>query len=261
MNAPTRFRELNEVLRVFVAAVRDVLGENLCGVYLQGSLAVGDADEHSDVDFIVVTYGPLGPDDPAALQAVQKRVYAMPTTWAQHLEGSYITRDLLMTVDPGDTPLLYFDNGSTDIAWDDHCNTAVVRWSLREHGISLFGPDARELIDPVTPDHLRAEMAETLRKWDDLLADRSFDWSRRFQGLLVLSICRILHTLGCGRVTSKRQAGEWALGALDLEWHDLIQGALEDRPDPWVKVREQADPRLLVRSYAFLDYALSRSRN
>lgn len=257
----TPFPELDEVLEAFVAGVRGVLAENLCGIYLQGSFAVGDADEHSDVDFVVVTYGPLRDDDPVALQAVQERVYAMPTPWAQHLEGSYFTRELVQRLDPGCTPLLYFDNGSTQYAWDDHCNTAVVRSSLREHGIALAGPNPKELIDPVSAGDLRAEMLVTLRKWEESLSDRSSEWSRRFQGHLVLSMCRILHTLDCGRLTSKLEAGEWAMIALPREWHELIRGALDDRPDPWVKVRERADPGLLAQSYAFLDYALSSSRS
>jgi predicted nucleotidyltransferase len=261
MAGPTVYPELNAVLDEFVVGVREVLGENLCGAYLQGSFAVGGADEHSDVDFIVVTHGPLSEDDPEALQAVQERVYAMLSTWAQHLEGSYITCELLGRLDPACTPLLYFDNGSTQRAWDDHCNTAVVRWSLREHGIALVGPDPKELIDPISAADLRAEMTETLRKWEESLCERSLEWSRRFQGLLVLSVCRILNTLHCGRVGTKREAGDWALAALDPEWHELIRVALDDRPDPWVKVRQRADAELLGRSYAFLDYALNRERS
>jgi hypothetical protein len=164
--------------------------------------------------------------------------------------------------DPFYTPLLYFDNGVTRYAWDDHCNTAVVRWSLREYGIALYGPDPKTLVDPVSADDLRAEMSDTLRKWDESLADRSVgDWSRRFQSHLVLATCRILHTLESGRVSTKREAGEWALGALPSEWHDLIRRALHDRPDPWAKVKEHADPELLARSYDFLDYALNSARS
>ena len=74
-------------------------------------------------------------------------------------------------------------------------------------------------------------------------------------------MCRILQTIDSGHLTSKREAGEWALTALPSEWHDLIRGALDDRADPWGKVQEQADPDLLTRSYALLDYALSKSRS
>jgi len=52
---PTPYPDLNGVLEELVTGVRSILAANLCGVYLQGSFAVGDADQHSDVDFIVVT--------------------------------------------------------------------------------------------------------------------------------------------------------------------------------------------------------------
>jgi predicted nucleotidyltransferase len=259
MTGPTAFPELDELLEEFVGGVAAVLGEKLCGVYLQGSFAVGDADEHSDVDFIVVTHASLAPGDPAALQAVQERIYAMPATWAQHLEGTYVTCELLRRVDPERTPLLYFDNGSTEYAWDNHCNTAVVRWSLREHGVALVGPPPSSLVDPVSADDLRAEMLWALGDWDRWLADRDLK-SRRYQGLIVLTICRMLHTLEFGRVGSKREAGESAISALP-QWSDLVRAALDDRPDPWRKVREPADPGLMARTYAFLDYALSRARS
>ena len=51
---PTPFSDLNAVLAVLVDGVRERLGDNFIGAYLQGSFAVGDADQHSDCDFIVV---------------------------------------------------------------------------------------------------------------------------------------------------------------------------------------------------------------
>ena len=71
----------------------------------------------------------------------------------------------------------------------------------------------------------------------------------------VLSHCRVLHTLAVGQVTSKRVAGAWALQALDPEWASLIRWALDDRPDPWSKVHEPADPALLRRTWQFIVYA------
>jgi hypothetical protein len=80
--------------------------------------------------------------------------------------------------------------------------------------------------------------------------------SRRQQSLIVLSFCRILHTLESGRVTSKPQAGEWALRALPAEWSPLIRRALDDRPGQWGQVRQQADSRAVETTLAFVDYAL-----
>lgn len=49
---PTPYPDLNEVLDDFVASVVTALGSDFVGAYLQGSFAIGDFDQNSDVDFI-----------------------------------------------------------------------------------------------------------------------------------------------------------------------------------------------------------------
>jgi hypothetical protein len=97
-----------------------------------------------------------------------------------------------------------------------------------------------------------------LGQWQEWF--RSLDSiDRRALAVAVLTHARILHTLVIGAVSSKRSAGEWALHTLDPEWAPLIRWALDDRPDPWTKVREPADPALLRRTRQFLDYAAGRA--
>ncbi len=147
MAQPTAYSELNAVLGELVSSARTVLSENFCGAYLQGSFAVGDADEHSDVDFLIVTHDEVTDQQLAGLQAMHGRLYALDVAWAQHLEGSYVPKDRLRHVDPARAPFWYLDNGATELIWDNHCNTAVVRWSAREHGVVLAGPDPKSLVE------------------------------------------------------------------------------------------------------------------
>jgi hypothetical protein len=37
---------------------------------------------------------------------------------------------------------LYIDHGWREMRWSAHGNTEVVRWSLREYGVTLAGPSA-----------------------------------------------------------------------------------------------------------------------
>jgi hypothetical protein len=250
----TPFDDLNQLLVKLVVGAKEVLGDSFRGAYLQGSFAVGGADAHSDVDFIVVTKDEVTPGQQAELQALHQALHALPTPWARHLEGSYIPQEVVRRPDPVRSPLLYLDNGATEFVLDNHDNTAVVRWSLREHGVVLAGPDPRELVDPITPNELRADVRWALDKWAAWF--RSIESiNRRALAVAVLSHCRILHTLASGEVTSKRVAGEWALHALDPESVPLIRWALEDRPDPWRKVHEPADPALLRCTRQFIGYA------
>jgi predicted nucleotidyltransferase len=250
----TIYPELNGVLREFVSSAQTILAENFCGAYLQGSFAVGGADEHSDVDFIVVIHDSLSGEQVAALQAMHERLYALDVPWAQHLEGSYVPRNSLRHVDPARTPYLYLDNGSRELIWDNHCNSSVVRWSLREHGIALAGPEPKSLVEPVSAEQLRAEVRGRMHEYVDWAKSPGMNGWR--QPYLVVTFCRMLHTLSVGRIASKREAGAWALGALDDRWTALIQRALADRPEAVRRFREPADPDAAAETLAFVDYAL-----
>jgi predicted nucleotidyltransferase len=254
---PTGFPELNEVLRQLVSAAREAVSENFCGAYLQGSFAVGDADVYSDVDFMVVTHDEIGTEQTRAIAARHAQVHAGPIPWAQHLEGSYVEKAAVRRVDPTHAGWIYFDNGSTRLERSDHDNNAVTRWTLREHGVVLAGPDPKTLVDPVSAEVLRTEVLATIRDWAvDLRADPDGMDNAWRQPHVVLSYCRTLHTLAVGRVTSKPDAGRWALSHLDARWNPLIQQALDDRPDPWLRVHRRAHPGTVDATWAFIDDVL-----
>jgi predicted nucleotidyltransferase len=259
---PTVYPALNEVLRNLVASARDILRDEFVGVYLQGSFALGGADEHSDVDFVVVTKDELSDAQVDRLQLMHKTIYDLPVSWAKHLEGSYIPSDSLRRVDPG-TTYPFLDNGSRELEWDEHCNTAVVRWILREHGIVLAGPRPKSLIDPVSEEQLRTEALKRVHEYAEWAPEPSeaSAMSRWKQGYLVLTFSRLLHTIRTGTVTTKSTAAEWALQSLDPEWTDLIQAAVDDRPDPWERVHHAADPEVTRRTLEFASYAVREARH
>ena len=242
------------MLRELVDGARAILGDAFCGAYLHGSFATGDADEFSDVDFVIVVADELTSRQVDGLQALHRRMHALEPAWAQHLEGSYIPRQHLRRVDWSHRPFLFLDNGANELVWDPHCNTAVVRWLVREHGVTLAGPDPKTLVEPVTPSDLRREARARVHEYADWAHELTV-MSRWEQPYLVLTLCRLMFTIATGRVGAKREAGDWALGALDAEWASLIRQALADRADPWGRVRQPAEQELAGRTVAFADYA------
>jgi hypothetical protein len=249
---PTPYGELNEVLAE--------LARGFVGAYLQGSFAVGDYDEHSDVDFLVAVAADPTPEEAAALQALHERLYAMATPWARHLEGSYFPAADLRRLAPGSGPLLYIDNGSRALERSQHDNTLVVRWVTREHGITLAGPPPATLIDPVPPEALRAEIRAVMRDWGAEILMGKYRLDNRWaQPFVVLSYCRMLHSLETGTVESKPAGARWAEARLDPAWAGLIRRAWAERPDPGTKYRQPADPAEVEATYAFIRYALGRA--
>jgi len=111
-----------------------------------------------------------------------------------------------------------------------------VRWTLRERGVTLAGPDARDLVCEVPADALRHRMSQLESFLPDLFTCTSFDiaWAQRYA---VTTPCPILYTLDTGEVASNRPPG-MAKNALDPGWHGLIQQVLDDRALGW----DPADP-------------------
>ena len=267
MAGPTPFPDLDRLLAELVAGAQAALGAGFCGAYLQGSFALGEGDEHSDVDFVVVTRDEPTAAEQAALQELHGRLFERPGPWARHLEGSYAPLGTLRRVDPSGAPFFYLDNGARELVWDGHCNTAVVRWTLRERGVVLAGPEPRELLDPVPAGALRAEARTNLHEYanwaresrDRYLAGDRLAFSRWQQPYLVLSFCRMLYTLAAAEVASKPLAARWALEELDPRWAPLIRRALADRPDPWRRVHEPADAEVVEETVRFGEDALRRA--
>ena len=81
----TPFPALDAILDELVTRARQILGANFLGAYLQGSFAVGDADEHSDVDFLIVTQDEL-------TEAQDASLYRTPTNTQEPMTAIGIVR-------------------------------------------------------------------------------------------------------------------------------------------------------------------------
>ena len=168
---PTPYSELNQVTPVLVSRVQGILDNAFVGAYLQGSFAIGDYDLHSDVDFIVVVDDELPGDLIGALQEMHDQIYQLDSEWAQHLEGSYFPREVLRHHSKQGMELWYLVHGARSLIRSDHCNTIVVRWVVREKGVTLEGPAPNTLVDPISDELLRADIYETITHWGRQILD------------------------------------------------------------------------------------------
>jgi predicted nucleotidyltransferase len=258
--SPTPYPELNGVLEQLVDGIRRALRDSFIGAYLQGSFAVGDFDQHSDADFVVAVREELSTEQIARLGKVHRDIYNLPAGWAKHLEGSYFPLEILRRGERSGAPLWYLDHGSSILVRSSHCNTLVVRSVLRERGITLDGPPASELVDPISIPALREEIARTMDEWAREILNEPGPYRNRFyQGYIVLSYARMLHDLTAGRPGSKRGGAEWAKATFDASWHDLIDQAWETRPEPATSVRQPADTASFDRSLAFMKMCVRAS--
>ena len=149
----TPYPDVNEILNVLLANVKDVLGDQFVGMYLFGSLANGGFDNDSDIDVLVVTSAKISDNTFSALGAMHKRVAEIDSPWAIQLEVSYIPQKALRRFDPTDMRHPHLDRGSDEeLYMMDHASDWIIqRHILRERGIIIAGPDTKTLIEPVLP--------------------------------------------------------------------------------------------------------------
>ena len=232
-----------------------MLGDDLVGIYLTGSFALGGGDAASDCDFVVVKDGALSGDEERALRELHAEIPSRPGYWASNLEGSYAPREDLESLDALRRPWLFVDRGKRAMEWSPHCNAEDVRWVVFNRPHVLVGADPRGFCCGVPAPVLQAAMRPQI---ENLVADvRSwapFDivWTQRY---LVETACRMLYTLEHAQVTTKPGALDWAAEALPAEWHDLIQQVRKDRLVPWDAPPPEGS---MERAVAFVEYVQAR---
>jgi hypothetical protein len=245
--------EANAVLERLVPGVQRVLGSDLVGLYLFGSLAVGDFDAaNSDIDFVAVTADEVDAAQLSALQAFHAELFASGLPLADQVEGAYLSRAALRVYDPATARHPHIDRGEDRLLVKPFYSDWVVqRYSLREHGVALVGPPIHSLIQPITPSMLRAAVLDLLHFWwAPMLADTSHLQHSGYQAYAVATCCRMLYTLEQGGLVSKPAAGRWAQAHVDARFAPLIQRALayQLRPDDIPATQD------------LLRYTLARSR-
>jgi predicted nucleotidyltransferase len=263
------YPELREVLDTFVNEISKELGQNIIGIYMVGSLATGDFDLDSDVDFLVITKTELVESNIKALEAIQKNIQQMGCYPAKHLEGSFISiEDVNNWQTVGKKELYYFDNGSTDMEKSTHDNKWHVRWIIRERGITLIGQRPEQIVQAVpigeVESEIRAAMIEAMKGFkDEIDQPRSF-WNSKFgQSFAVLTFCRMMHTLKSGTIQSKKAGAEWAKQFVEPKWVNIIDQAWAEREGVrfLVKIRQRADQELLNETLEFMKYAIMVSED
>jgi predicted nucleotidyltransferase len=279
----TPFLRLDELLIEHAQSLERASTKNFVGMYLIGSLAVGDFDATSDVDFMVVTNDELSNQELAAVQVAHSGYLARDDRWPTHLEYSFFPLAKLQTLSspfdkshrsPLEERILWYFNGPSPER-SDHDNTLVTRWTLRERGVRVLGPEPASFAPVVTPDELRQEIRNSIRGWDrERVLTRGWDreegelsssphYNRFHQAFFVLNYCRALQGLHEGRISSKREGVEWAKVHLDPTWHPLIDFCWRERCDINIHVSQQADPDVFREVIAFSAYAtrLSEAHN
>ncbi|MCB9839265.1 DUF4111 domain-containing protein [Candidatus Nomurabacteria bacterium] len=235
-NKAQSWKDCDEDIKHFVldlvAMLKSEISDNLVGIYLHGSLAMGCYYRpKSDLDVIVVVHNQLGADIAKKIGiAIAKQAEKRPTTG--NVELSIITTDVAWNV-PVPTPYelhyssewhdkalkgdIEYDSSKTDIDLLSHL------MYVRQRGVILGGKPIQEVFGVYDWQYFM----------DAVIDD--FEWILESENIVetpfygVLNICRVLQLLSGDSQTvhSKAEGGEWGLNNLPSEFHSLVQKALD----------------------------------
>ncbi len=220
-----------DLLDKFVAGSREVLGQNLTGIYLHGSAVMGCFQpEKSDLDLLLVVKEEISDD--AKRQFMNMVVELNKQAPAKGLELSIVKENVCKPfVYP--TPFeLHFS--VAHLGWyqsnpQDYVEKMkgtdkdlAAHFTITYHrGRVLYGKAISEVFAPVPKEAYLDSI------WCDI--ENAVEEIAENPMYLTLNLCRVLAYVKEELITSKQEGGEWGLKHVDRpEFVDLIKAALQE---------------------------------
>lgn len=229
---------IEPLLHDFLSSLATELPGYVTGFYLHGSIALDAFNEHfSDIDFIALISRQSTEKDLAALQKIHQEIASRYPRWA--LEGSYLQWEYLGQMEETIAPSPVHHDNKFEPAQKFDVNS-VTWWVLKNRGIALIGPQPQELDLVVDWDVLVAKMKQNLNTyWASFTKKpQRISWLYSDYGIqwVVLGVLRQYYTFVAHDITSKTEAGEFALSHMPSRRHRVIQEA--------IRIREQVPDSL-----------------
>ena len=199
---------MEKLLNEFVIKSRDILGENLVGIYLHGSLAMGCFNhKNSDIDLIIVVNNPLSHNE--------KRKYLdMVTGLDERIEMSIVLRSVCRPfVHPAPFELhisrahLSSYNADPDryikgMAGTDR-DLAAHFSIINTHGKKLYSEEISDVFDIISrEDYMDSIVYDIGNAADEITENPVY---------LTLNLCRALAYKRKGLILSKVEGGLWGI--------------------------------------------------
>jgi predicted nucleotidyltransferase len=211
------------------------LYDNLLGIYIHGSIAMGCFNpQSSDIDVLVTVNGPLQPE---TKQALANAHIALSNEYKKKVELSVVTSDALNDfVYPtpyefhyGDELKLAYTEGTFDFSTNRTDHDLAAHFVITKHaGITIRGEQAQNAFPEVPYVAYLDSMARDAEWCFNNIMNFTPDGTCPVPTYAVLNLCRVLAIIDAGQVTSKRSGGEWALDFVPNQFRPVIQEALNE---------------------------------
>lgn len=216
-------------VQTLLSEVQKRLGENIQGIYLNGSLAAGGFNpERSDINILVVLTDELTGTAKRELITLLLRTSRMPSP----LEVYFVAASAIHPFQQAVAVQLFYDEKEREryqreIHKDDAqywanstlqtSDLTIYLTTLQHYGISLAGKRIVEEIPSVPAEIFRTSLLTAMQRTRE----------QRLQDPItfILNACQTSAYLQTGKVLSKSEASDWGLLNLPREYQPLIEQA------------------------------------
>jgi predicted nucleotidyltransferase len=208
MQKLTSYPDVDKLLYGLRDRIRQILGEKLVGLYLYGSLVTGDFDPGvSDFDLLAATATEIDDEAFDRLQQLHLDFVDTHPAWENRVEIAYLPVEGLRTFRTKESVMAVISPGEPFHRKAAGKEWTINWWLVRERGRTLYGPDPKTLIEPISQQEFLDMVRQHARQWREWVTESR---SRKAQSYARLTLCRALYAAVHGEQPSKRRAARWA---------------------------------------------------
>ena len=219
--------EIEEQISQCLSLLNDVLGQDLLGVYLYGSLIVGGLQKYSDIDIFVVTDRPTTHEERAKLVANILQISGVYQNSSKPpIEMTIVVKSEInpwhyppkFDFQYGDWLRTEFEGGNIE-PWptNEMPDLAVLITQLLLANKILLGPSLDQLLCKIP---YRDFLAATKAALEPLMSELHSDTRN-----VLLTYARIWKTVKTDAISTKPDAAAWAIDYLPEEYQSVMRRA------------------------------------
>jgi len=216
-------RSIGKTLRDLFSDVQSVVHDNLVGLYLYGSLAMGCYNPRSsDIDIVIVVKRRL-------LQGQRKKIIGYlkeVSSKKKRIELSIVCEDVIKNPRYSIMVDLHFEYWGDIFENKGDKEILSNLYTTRERGFCVWGAPIENVFSEIPARyHLRSVM-EDIQHAREYLHEKPKRSGYDVPVYWILGACRILAFIREERILSKLEGGYWGIAHLPIEYRSLINQAL-----------------------------------
>lgn len=158
--------QVEELVARIRDAIREAAGSALAGLYLFGSLVVGDFDvDVSDIDLIAVLTSDPSDDLVARLGGMHDALASENPVWAGRIEVIYVSAAALSRWWEGIARMAVISPGEPFHVVEGGPDWVLTWYPARERVMTLFGPPVETFIPPISREAFESAVRQHMRRF------------------------------------------------------------------------------------------------